>query len=161
MTQAHTGHFTQKCTTVNKSQLNPFESKMRFVQNVGLGGATWWMGPIQKNIHPLTPILLNVLPLSPFSICNGPRHPLYSAYVLDSPLGQPLSRSSFLRSTTLTLIVILNHNPNPDHSLTIPRVPPLCRWPRSWILMTLTPPLTTPTQCKITSIWNTRIHYTN
>jgi len=38
MTQAHTGHFTQKCTTVNKSQLNPFESKMRFVQNVGHGG---------------------------------------------------------------------------------------------------------------------------
>ena len=33
--------------------------------------------------------------LSPFSICNGPRHPLYSAYVHDSPLEQPFSRSSF------------------------------------------------------------------
>ena len=50
----------------------------------------------RRNIHRLTPILVNVLPLSPFSICNGPRHPLYSAYVLDSPLGQPLSRSSLV-----------------------------------------------------------------
>jgi len=37
-----------------------------------------------------------VLPLSPFSICNGPWHPLYSAYVLDSPHVQPLSRSSLV-----------------------------------------------------------------
>ena len=37
----------------------------------------------RRNIHPLTPILVNVLPLSPFFICNSPRHPLYSAYVLD------------------------------------------------------------------------------
>ena len=36
------------------------------------------------------------LPLSPFSICNGPRHPLYSDYMLDSPLEQPLSRSSLV-----------------------------------------------------------------
>ena len=43
-----------------------------------------------------TPIMVNVLPLSPFSIYNGPRHPLYSAYVLDSPLEQPLSRSSLV-----------------------------------------------------------------
>ena len=50
----------------------------------------------RRNIHPLTPILVNVLPLSLFSICNGPWHPLYSAYVLDSPLEQPLSRSSGL-----------------------------------------------------------------
>ena len=50
----------------------------------------------RRNIHPLTPILINVLPLSPFSICNRLRHPLYSAYVLDSPLGQPLSRSSLV-----------------------------------------------------------------
>ena len=34
--------------------------------------------------------------LSPFSICNGPRHPLYSAYVLDSPLEQPLFRFSLV-----------------------------------------------------------------
>ena len=44
-----------------------------------------------RNIYPLTPILVNALPLSPFSICNGPWHPLYLAYVLDSPLEQPLS----------------------------------------------------------------------
>ena len=31
-----------------------------------------------------------------FSICNGPRHPLYSAYMLDSPLEQSLSRSSLV-----------------------------------------------------------------
>ena len=34
-----------------------------------------------------------MLPLSPFSICNGPWHPLYSTYVLDSPHVQPLSSS--------------------------------------------------------------------
>ena len=50
----------------------------------------------RRNIHPLTPILVNVLPLSPLSICNGPRHPLYSAYVLGSPLEQLLSRSSLV-----------------------------------------------------------------
>ena len=37
-----------------------------------------------------------MLPLSPFSICNGPQHPLYSAYELDSPLEQPVSRSSLV-----------------------------------------------------------------
>ena len=31
----------------------------------------------RRNIHPLTPIRIIVLPLSPFSICNGPRHPLF------------------------------------------------------------------------------------
>ena len=51
---------------------------------------------IRRNIHPLTPILVNVLPLSPFSICNGPWHPVYSAYVLDNPFGQPLSRFSLV-----------------------------------------------------------------
>ena len=51
-------------------------------------GQPGWAGT-RRNIHPLTPILVNVLPLSPFSICNGPWHPLYSAYVLDSPLEQP------------------------------------------------------------------------
>ena len=30
------------------------------------------------------------------SICNGPWHPLYSTYVLDSPHVQPLSRSSLV-----------------------------------------------------------------
>ena len=53
--------------------------------------------------------------LSHFSICNGPWHPLYSAYVLDSPLGQPLSRSS------LVFLLVLNpqlHTPfisSPNH----------------------------------------------
>ena len=57
----------------------------------------------------------NILPLSPFSICNGPRHPLYSAYMLDSPLEQPLSRSS------LVFFLVLNpqlHTPcisSPNH----------------------------------------------
>ena len=37
-----------------------------------------------------------MLPLSSFSICNGPRHPLYSTYVLDSPHVEPLSRSSLV-----------------------------------------------------------------
>ena len=37
-----------------------------------------------------------MLPLSSFSICNGPWHPLYSTYVLDSPHMQPLSRSSLV-----------------------------------------------------------------
>ena len=44
----------------------------------------------RRNIHPLTPIRIIVLPLSSFSICNGPWHPLYSTYVLDSPHVQPL-----------------------------------------------------------------------
>ena len=55
----------------------------------------------RRNIHPLTPILVNVLPLSSFSICSSPRHPLYSAYVLGSPLGQPLSRSSLVFPSVL------------------------------------------------------------
>ena len=56
----------------------------------------------RRNIHPLTPIRINVLPLSPFSICNGPWHLLYSTYVLDSPHVQPLSRSS------LVFLLVLN-----------------------------------------------------
>ena len=56
----------------------------------------------RRNIHPLTPIRINVLPLSPFSICNDPWHPLYSTYVLDSPHVQPLSRSS------LVFLLVLN-----------------------------------------------------
>ena len=56
-----------------------------------------------------------MLPLSPFSICNGPWHPLYSTYVLDSPHVQPLSRSS------LVFLLVLNpqlHTPyisSPSH----------------------------------------------
>ena len=69
----------------------------------------------RRNIHPLIPIRINVLPLSPFSICNGPWHPLYSTYVLDSPHVQPLSRSS------LVFLLVLNpqlHSPyisSPSH----------------------------------------------
>jgi len=65
-----------KTTTTNQ----PFNGRL---------SGTTRVGRYQKK-H--SPILVNVLPLSPSSICNGPRHPLYSAYVLDSPLGQPLSR---------------------------------------------------------------------
>ena len=72
------------------------EIESRFYNNNHLTavcpGQPGWAGT-RRNIHPLTPILVNVLFLSPFSICNGPRHPLYSAYVLDSPLEQPVSRS--------------------------------------------------------------------
>ena len=56
-----------------------------------------------------------MLPLSPFSICNGPWHPLYSTYVLDSPHVQPISRSSFV------FLLVLNrqlHTPyisSPSH----------------------------------------------
>ena len=71
----------------NNQQQQPFNGRL---------SGTTRVGRYQRNIHPLTPILVNVLPLSPFSICNGPRHPLYSAYVLDSPLEQPLSRSSLV-----------------------------------------------------------------
>ena len=55
----------------------------------------------RRNIHPLTPILIIGLPLSSSSIYNDPWHPLCSVtwmfgYKLDSPLGQPLSRSSLV-----------------------------------------------------------------
>ena len=39
-----------------------------------------WSGTtFTHNFHPLTPTRIIVLPLSSFSICNGPWHPLYSA----------------------------------------------------------------------------------
>ena len=74
-------------------------------------------GTTTRNIHPLTPILVNVLPLSPFSICNGPRHPLYSAYVLDSPLGQPLSRSSLVFPFVLNPQLHTQCISSPNHHL--------------------------------------------
>jgi len=46
----------------------------------------------EKNTHPLTPILIIGHPLSSSSIYSDPWHPLRSFYVLDNPLGQPLSR---------------------------------------------------------------------
>ena len=56
----------------------------------GLWSGTTRVGRYQKELSPLTPIRINVLPLSSFSICNDPWHPLYTAYVLDSPHVQPL-----------------------------------------------------------------------
>jgi len=57
-----------------------------------LSGATW-VGQYQKK-HPPTPIpTIGHSPPSS-SIHNDPRHPLCSVHELDSPLGQPLSRSS-------------------------------------------------------------------
>jgi len=53
--------------------------------NNRLSGTTR-VGRYQKKHSPAYTHPGNVLPLSPFSICNGPWHPLYSAYVLDSPL---------------------------------------------------------------------------
>ena len=50
----------------------------------------------KRNIHPLTPILIIGHPLSSSSIYNDTWHPLCSVYELDSPLGQPLSRSSLV-----------------------------------------------------------------
>ena len=73
---------------VQQQQQQPFNGRL---------SGTTRVGRYQKKHSPaLAPILVNVLPLSPFSICNGPWHPLYSAYVLDSPLEQPLSRSSLV-----------------------------------------------------------------
>ena len=50
----------------------------------------------EKNIHPLTPVLIIGHPLSTSSIYNDPWHLLCSVYELDSLLGQPLSRSSLV-----------------------------------------------------------------
>ena len=60
----------------------------------GLPGYIWAV--TRRNIHPLTPILIIGHPLSPSSIYNDPWHPLCSVYKLDSPLWQPLSRSSLV-----------------------------------------------------------------
>ena len=59
----------------------------------GLLSRTTRVGRYQK-IHPLTPIL--IIGHSSSSIYNDPWHPLCSFYVLDNPLGQPLSRSSLV-----------------------------------------------------------------
>ena len=58
-------------------------------------GLPGWAGT-RRNTHPLTPILIIGHPLSSSSIYNDPWHPLCSFYVLDSPLGQPLSSSSLV-----------------------------------------------------------------
>jgi len=43
-------------------------------------------------------------PLSSSSIYNDPWHPLCSVYELDSPLGQPLSRSSLVFLCALAFV---------------------------------------------------------
>ena len=68
--------------TQQQQQQQPFNGRLSGTTRVG-----WY----QKKHSPA-----HTRPLSPFSICNGPWHPLYSAYVLDSPLEQPLSRSSLV-----------------------------------------------------------------
>ena len=62
----------------------------------GLWSGTTRVGRYQKKHSPTHTHRIIVLPLSPFSFCNGPWHPLYSTYVLDSPHVQPLSRSSLV-----------------------------------------------------------------
>jgi len=67
----------------------------------------------RRNIHPLTPILIIRHPLSSSSIY----YPLCSFYVLDSPLGQPFSRSSLV---FLLVLDPLLHTPcisSPNHRL--------------------------------------------
>ena len=54
-----------------------------------------WAGT-WRNIHPLTPILIIKHPLSTFSIYYDPWHPPCSISVLDSPLLQPVSKSSLV-----------------------------------------------------------------
>ena len=69
--------------------------------------------PVPEETHPLTPILIIGHPLSSSSIYNDQRHPLCSFYVLDSPLVQPLSRSSLVLDPQL-------HTPyisSPNHYL--------------------------------------------
>ena len=93
---------------------NALEQQQQQPFNGRLSGTTR-VGRYQKKHSPAHTHPVNVLPLSPFSICNGRRHPLYSAYVLDCPLEQPLSR------TSLVFPLVLNpqlHTPcisSPNH----------------------------------------------
>ena len=56
-----------------------------------------------------------MLPLSPFSICNGAWHPLYSTYVLDSPHVQPLSRYSLVFPLVLNPQLHAPYISSPSH----------------------------------------------
>ena len=58
-----------------------------------------------------------MLPLSPFSICNGPWHPLYSTHVLDSPHVQPLFRSSLVFLLVLNPQLYTPYISSPNHHL--------------------------------------------
>ena len=62
----------------------------------GLWSGTTRVGRYQKKHSPTHTILIIGHPLSSSSICNGPWHPLCSFYLLDSPLVQPVSRSSLV-----------------------------------------------------------------
>jgi len=61
----------------------------------GPWSGTTRVGRYQKK-HPLTPILIIGHPLSTSSIYYDPQYLLCSVYVLDSPLWQPLIRSSLV-----------------------------------------------------------------
>ena len=68
----------------------------------GLLSGTTRVGQYQKKHSPTHTHLIIGHPLSSSSIYNDPWHPLRSVYELDSPLGQPLSRSS------LVFLLVLN-----------------------------------------------------
>jgi len=91
----------------------------------GLWSGTTRVGRYRKK-HPLTPILIIGHPLSfpPFTTINGilfvhftAWHPLYSTYVLDSPLVQPLSRSSLVFFLVLHPQLHTPHISSPNHLL--------------------------------------------
>ena len=67
----------------------------------GLWSGTTRVGRYQKKHSPTHTHPDHCASSSPFSICNGPWHPLYSTYVLDSPYVLPLSRSSLVLNPQL------------------------------------------------------------
>ena len=81
----------------------------------GLWSGTTRVGRYQKK-HPLTPILIIGHPLSS-SIYNDQWHPLCSVYVLDSPLIQPLSRSSLVFHLVLDPQLHTPYISSPNHHL--------------------------------------------
>ena len=80
-------HTPQTHTHTTHTHTQPFN---------GLWSGTTRVGRYQKKYTPTQPILIIGHPLSSSSIYNDPWHPLCSVYVLDSPLRQPLSRSSLV-----------------------------------------------------------------
>ena len=77
--------------------ITPVLSRMQQQQpSNGRVSGTTRVGRYQKELSPTHTYPGQRTSLSPFSICNGPWHPLYSANVLDSLLEQPLSRSSLV-----------------------------------------------------------------
>ena len=71
----------------------------------------------KRNIHPLTPVLIIRHPLSTSSMYNNPWHPLCSVYELDSPLGQPLFRSSQVFLLVLDRLLRTPCISSPNHLL--------------------------------------------